>query len=65
MKRLLLFGLCILLCLPLGCSKNQKETELTVFAAASLQDTLTELSRQYMAENDVNVIFNFDSSGTL
>ena len=40
--------------------------ELIVFAAASMTETLTELGKQYMAENaNVNIIFNFDSSGTL
>ena len=65
MKRLLLFGLCILLCLPLGCSNNQKEKELTVFAAASLQETLTAIAEDYMADHDITIVFNFDSSGTL
>ena len=40
--------------------------ELIVFAAASMTETLTELGNQYMAENkNVNIVFNFDSSGTL
>ena len=40
--------------------------ELIVFAAASMTETLTTLGNQYMAENqNVNIIFNFDSSGTL
>ena len=40
--------------------------ELIVFAAASMTETLTELGNQYMAENEnVTIIFNFDSSGTL
>ena len=40
--------------------------ELTVFAAASMEETLTELGEKYMAAHeDVTVIFNFDSSGTL
>lgn len=40
--------------------------ELTVFAAASMQETLTELGEKYMAANkNVTLIFNFDSSGTL
>ena len=40
--------------------------ELIVFAAASMTETLTELGSQYMAENEnVTIIFNFDSSGTL
>ena len=40
--------------------------ELIVFAAASMQETLTELGNTYMAENEnVTIVFNFDSSGTL
>lgn len=44
----------------------QQETELIVFAAASMQETLTELGEKYMEENEnISIIFNFDSSGTL
>lgn len=40
--------------------------ELIVFAAASMTETLTELGDAYMAEHDdVKIVFNFDSSGTL
>lgn len=40
--------------------------ELIVFAAASMQETLTELGDKYMAANsNVTISFNFDSSGTL
>ena len=43
-----------------------KPVELIVFAAASMTETLTELGNQYMAEHEnVNIVFNFDSSGTL
>lgn len=40
--------------------------QLTVFAAASLTETLTEIAEQYktVAPN-VELVFNFDSSGTL
>ena len=42
------------------------KTELTVFAAASMTETLTELGNAYMEENDdIEIVFNFDSSGTL
>lgn len=42
------------------------EAELTVFAAASLTETLTDISELYKEEHpEVNLIFNFDSSGTL
>lgn len=40
--------------------------ELTVFAAASLTETLTEIGETYMAEHEgVTLRFNFDSSGKL
>lgn len=65
-KRLLLLGLCLLLCCSFGCSRGTEKTEIIVFAAASLQETLTELGTQYMAvHEDVTVTFNYDSSGTL
>lgn len=46
---------------------EQEETvELIVFAAASMTETLTELGSRYMAEHqNVSIVFNFDSSGTL
>ncbi|MBR5472060.1 MAG: molybdate ABC transporter substrate-binding protein [Oscillibacter sp.] len=43
-----------------------EKTELIVFAAASMTETLTELGNAYMTENEnVAIVFNFDSSGTL
>lgn len=46
--------------------KPAEKVELTVFAAASMQETLTELGNKYMEENEnVSIVFNFDSSGTL
>ncbi len=50
-----------------GCTDNRhKPTQIIVFAAASLEESLTELGTQYMAQDDsVELIFNFDSSGTL
>lgn len=40
--------------------------EFIVFAAASMQETLTELGNMYMEKNkNVTIVFNFDSSGTL
>ena len=57
--------LCLMLCLFAGCGTGEKK-ELTVFAAASLTETLTEIGELFMAENpDVEIVFNFDSSGTL
>lgn len=40
--------------------------ELTVFADASLTESLTAIGEKYMAENEnVKINFNFDSSGKL
>ena len=60
--------LCMTLCLLAGCgtSKEDKKVELTVFAAASMTETLTELGNKYMAEHEnITIVFSFDSSGTL
>ena len=49
-----------------ACGGPSDSEELIVFAAASMTETLTELGNQYMAENEnVTIVFNFDSSGTL
>ena len=43
-----------------------EQVEVTVFAAASMTETLTEISELYKKEcQNVNLTFNFDSSGTL
>lgn len=47
-------------------SGEEEPVELIVFAAASMQETLTELGERYMeAHKNISIIFNFDSSGTL
>ena len=68
MKKFFALMLAMAMALSLfGCGAPVAEpAELIVFAAASMTETLTELGNQYMAENqNVNIIFNFDSSGTL
>ena len=43
-----------------------EKTELIIFAAASMTETLTELKEKYEAANPgVTILCNFDSSGTL
>lgn len=65
MNRLLPLLLALLL-LPLTACGGSKDTELTVFAAASLQETLTEIGELYQRDRPhVTLVFNFDSSGTL
>ena len=45
---------------------SAETVELTVFAAASLTESLTAIGEKYMAENqNVKLSFNFDSSGKL
>lgn len=60
-------GLCLAACgADIDHKAQTKETELTVFAAASMTETLTEIGELYRADHpDVELIFNFDSSGTL
>ncbi|MCW6677729.1 molybdate ABC transporter substrate-binding protein [Anaerococcus sp. NML200574] len=46
-------------------NKEDKKS-LTVFAAASMTESLTEIKDEFEKENPgVNLVFNFDSSGTL
>lgn len=63
----LLLSSCLLLCVLFGCGKKTPQNvELVVFAAASMQETLTEISRQYQdVAPNVTLVFTFDSSGTL
>ncbi len=69
MKKLLALVLALAMALALcacGGDGAAEDVELTVFAAASMEETLTEIGDMYMAENEgVTVVFNFDSSGTL
>lgn len=47
-------------------AENAETVELTVFAAASMTETLTEITELYKeVAPDVTLVFNFDSSGTL
>ncbi len=54
-----------------GCSSQsqgsaEKKTELTVFAAASMTETMEQIASSYEAAHpDIEITFNFDSSGTL
>lgn len=43
-----------------------EESEIIVFAAASMTETMNEIAEMYKAvEPNVNIVYNFDSSGTL
>ena len=63
---LLLAGMAVLA----GCNgqngAEQGKTKLTVFAAASMTETMNEIAKAYQQEHpDVEIVYNFDSSGTL
>ena len=69
-KYLFIIGIIISSFLFAGCNtikNDNKNTEkLVIFAAASMTETLTEISKNYKENNNnVDIIFNFDSSGTL
>ena len=66
------FALLMALVMALGltaCGQSArpaKKTELIVFAAASMTETLTEIETKYeAAHGDIDLVFTFDSSGTL
>lgn len=66
MKKILVWLLVFSLIFSFGCAKKDDSTELIVFAAASMTETLTELAERYEAEHpNIKITFNFDSSGTL
>ena len=52
-----------------GCGKkneNSKKTDITIFAAKSLNNVMDELCKEYNKEHpDINFHTNYDSSGTL
>ena len=67
MKKALALVLALVMVLAAGMTTAETaKTEVIVFAAASLTESLTEIKALYEAENpDIELVFNFDSSGTL
>lgn len=64
MRKILLF--LILILLLTGCSKNETENELIIFAASSLIDPLNEIVESFNNKyDDIDVKVNYSSSGTL
>ncbi len=67
MKKLL--AMLLAMGLLAGCGSSEApadEVELTVFAAASMTETMTEIAELYKeAAPNVSLVYNFDSSGTL
>ena len=67
MKKVLALVLALTMVLAAGMAAAETtKTEVIVFAAASLTESLTEIKALYEAENpDIELVFNFDSAGTL
>ena len=61
-----LVALLLACALMMSCAAALAETEIIVFAAASMTETMNTIAEMYQAENpDVKITYNFDSSGTL
>ncbi len=66
MKNVRFLILTLALSLSLAACGGSGGTELTVFAAASMQETLTEIGGNYQKDHpSITLVFNFDSSGAL
>ena len=66
LKRILCVLCALMLFISVGLAEAAPKTELIVFAAASMTETLTQLKDVYEAEHpNVTIVYNFDSSGTL
>ncbi len=65
MKKVMIAVLAVLMAAGM-CISAAAETELIVFAAASMTETLNEIKDLYEEANpDITLTYNFDSSGTL
>lgn len=63
---LLLAGMAVLASCGGQNGAEHGKTMLTVFAAASMTETMNEIAKAYQQEHpDVEIVYNFDSSGTL
>ena len=69
MKKLVTLLLALVMAFSLaacGGNKPAEKTQVNVFAAASMTETLTEIEQKYeAAHSDIDLVFTFDSSGTL
>ncbi len=61
------FAICMSLLMGImaGCSSRADDSEILVFAAASLVDALKEIEREFEAQSDTSVAFSYGGSQTL
>lgn len=65
-RKLAALVLALLLSVSLSACACAEKTELIVFAAASMTETMTKIAELYKeVDPDVELVYNFDSSGTL
>ncbi|MGN0990863.1 MAG: molybdate ABC transporter substrate-binding protein [Candidatus Ventricola sp.] len=65
-RKLAALVLALVLSVSLSVVACAEKTELIVFAAASMTETLTQIAELYKeVDPDVEIVYNFDSSGTL
>ncbi len=66
MKKWILILVIVILMMGCEATEDQKKVEITVSAAASLKDALSEIAQEYESENeDVKITLNMAGSGTL
>ena len=59
-------ALLLIICVLANVAGAAEKKDLIVFAAASMTETMNQIKNLYEAEHpDVNLVYNFDSSGTL
>jgi molybdate transport system substrate-binding protein len=66
MKKFVTAAVLMFLCFSFGSPAFAADTTVTVFAAASMTESLNQIAELYKKEApDVEIVYNFDSSGTL
>ena len=66
MKKTVTLILTLAILFTLAACGGKAKTQVNVFAAASMTETLTEIEKKYeAAHSDIDLVFTFDSSGTL
>ena len=66
MKKTVTLILTLAMLFTLAACGGKAKTQVNVFAAASMTETLTEIEKKYeAAHSDIDLVFTFDSSGTL